>query len=159
MGVNDDVGRFCIEGKGVRIAAHEAVNETFEKEASAGDVFGVRQAELAIVFDEHRVARGFEEKNGRILRVLSEQREIVLTQLDGLIEISLAECGSTATLASGGQSDFESCGFENFYSGDADMRFMVADKGVVPENDSAARQFMSRSMTPEPFVKAVPGVV
>src|SRR5262245_25808565 len=111
MGVNHDVGRLCVEGKSVGIAAEDSVNETLEKEPATGDVFGVGQAKLAIIFDEHRVAGRFEEENGCILGVLGEQREIVLTELDGLIEISLAERGSSAAFACGGQSDFESCCF------------------------------------------------
>src|SRR6266850_2116827 len=74
MGVDDDVGRFCVECKSVGIVGEDGVNEALKQEAAKGDILGVRQAELAIIFDEHRVAGGFEKKNGCILRVLSEQR-------------------------------------------------------------------------------------
>ena len=63
MGVDDDVGRFCVECKSVGIVGEDGVNEALEKEAATGDVFGVRQAQFAIIFGEHRPARWFQEKD------------------------------------------------------------------------------------------------
>lgn len=51
--VNDDIGWLGIEREGIRIAAEDAFNETFEKEAASGDLLGIWQAEFAIIFDEH----------------------------------------------------------------------------------------------------------
>ena len=71
MRVDDDVGRFCIERQGVGIVAQNTIDETFEEEAASGDVFGVRQTKLTIIFDEHRVAGRFEEEDGCVLLVLT----------------------------------------------------------------------------------------
>lgn len=90
--------------------------------------------------------------------ILSQQRKIVLAELDGFIEISLAERGASATFASGRQSNFEACSFEDFHRGNADVRLMIANESVVPKNDTTACGAMGWLVTPKPFVEAMTGI-
>jgi hypothetical protein len=54
------------------------------------------------------------------------------------IKISLAECRSAAAAPLLQERDFESERFEYFHCGNADVRFVIAHKRVVPENDFAS---------------------
>ena len=54
------------------------------------------------------------------------------------VEISLAESGTATAFAVLHERDVERKRFEDFDGGDADVRLMVTDEGVVPENDVAA---------------------
>src|SRR4051812_17598775 len=119
MGVDDHVGGLGIKSKGVWIVAEHAFDEPFEKKTAPGDLVSVWQAQLAIVFDEHRVAGWLKEKDGRVLRVPHEQGEVLLAEFRGFVEISLAESGAPATFAAHGQNDFETGGFEDFHGSDA----------------------------------------
>src|SRR5262245_31568265 len=65
-------------------------------------------------------------------------REVVFGEFCCGIEISLAECRSSATTAILHERDFESDRLEHFRRSDADMRFVVAHKRVVPKNDGAS---------------------
>src|SRR6516165_6787934 len=53
------------------------------------------------------------------------------------IEISYAECWSSAALPIFCERNLESECFQNFHSGDADVRFVIAHKGVGPKDDVA----------------------
>src|ERR1051326_877548 len=114
MRVNDDIGGLGIQQEGICVAARP-------------------------VFDEHRVAGRFEEENGSVLRVLYEQCQIVLAEICSFVEIALAEGGTAAAFASNRQRDFKARSFKDFHRRDADMWFMVADEGIIPQNDASAR--------------------
>lgn len=58
--------------------------------------------------------------------------------LGSSFEIALAEGGAAAAFAAFDERDVEAKGFEDFDGGDADVRFVVTDEGVVPEDDLAA---------------------
>ena len=62
----------------------------------------------------------------------------MLCEFCGGIEVSLAKCRSTAAAAVLHERDFESERFKHFHRGNADVRFVIPHKCVVPENDGAA---------------------
>ena len=53
------------------------------------------------------------------------------------IEVSLAECGATAAATVFYERNFESERFEHFHGSDADVRFVIAHKRVVPKDHGA----------------------
>ena len=75
------------------------------------------------------------------------------------IEVADAEGGPAATAPAHRQLDLEPCGFEHFHRGDADVRFVIAHKGVVPQHHPAARRELSRGPAGEPMIKPLPGVM
>src|SRR5436190_19462843 len=54
------------------------------------------------------------------------------------IEISLAECGTAATLAIFRKRNFKPERFQNFYRSDSDVRFVIAHERIIPEDDFAS---------------------
>ena len=64
----------------------------------------------------------------------------------GGIEVSLAECRSSAAAAIFYERNFESERFQHFHRGNADVRFVIPHKCVVPKNDVAA--FEERRFVP-----------
>ena len=108
--------------------------------AALRDRFRVGQFQLAVILDEHRVAGWFEEQD-RGCRCSNREagRDYAGPSRQRRFEIALAEGGTAATFAAFDERDVEAKSFENFDRGDADVRFVVADKGIVPKNDFAAR--------------------
>ena len=62
----------------------------------------------------------------------------MLSEFCGGIEVSHAECRPSATAAIFYKHNFESERFEHFHGGNADVRFVIAHKCVVPKDDVAA---------------------
>ncbi len=56
----------------------------------------------------------------------------------GGIEVSLAECWASAAAAIFYERNFESERFEYFHRSNADVRFVITHKCVVPKNDGAS---------------------
>src|SRR5437899_7301010 len=54
------------------------------------------------------------------------------------VEISLAKRRPPATVSPAHQRNLQAERFQHFYRGLADMRFVVANERIVPENDLAA---------------------
>ena len=67
-----------------------------------------------------------------------ELRDVVFGEFCGGIEVSLAECRATAAAAIFHERHFESERFEYFHRCNADVRFVIPHKCVVPKNDVAA---------------------
>jgi hypothetical protein len=53
-------------------------------------------------------------------------------------EVALAEGGAAAAFAAFDERHVVTKSFKDFDGGDADVRFVVTDKGVVPKDDFAA---------------------
>ena len=67
-----------------------------------------------------------------------EKIDIMFSELRCGIEISLAECGTAATLAIFRKRNFKPERFQNFYRSDSDVRFVVAHECIIPKNDFAS---------------------
>ena len=74
------------------------------------------------------------EEDGRVFRVLVQQRYVVCSQARGALEVALAECWSPAALTVPGQRDLEAGGLQYFHRSDGNMRFVIARKGIVPQD-------------------------
>ena len=59
-------------------------------------------------------------------------RDVVFPEFRGGIEISLTECRSSAAAAIFHQHNFKPERFQYFHCSDADVRFVIAHKSVVP---------------------------
>ncbi len=140
MGVDDDVSGFGLELKRIRLMGEQLLNELLEEEATRGDVLRALQLKFAVILHEHGVARRLQKKDGRGVHVPVQQRQVVLAEPRRLVEVALAEGRPPATLPANGQGHLEPGGFEDLHRRDADMRLVVAHKGVVPEHDPAARR-------------------
>ena len=55
--------------------------------------------QFAVILGEHRVAGRFQENNRRVVAADAEQREIVASEIRGLVEMALAEGGPAAAFA------------------------------------------------------------
>jgi hypothetical protein len=64
--------------------------------------------------------------------------DIVPSEYRRGIEVSLGECRPPAAPTVLHEGNFESERLEDFHRGNANVRFMVPDKCVVPKNDLAA---------------------
>src|SRR5262249_48554049 len=53
----------ALEPKCLRFLLQQIVHEFLEQKTACGDVFGVVNFQLAVIFDEHRPAGGLEEEN------------------------------------------------------------------------------------------------
>ena len=71
-----------------------AGHERFKQNRPWANFFCSVQAEFAIVFREHRVARRLEKNNRERLLCFQEKTEIVPSGLRGPVEVPLAEGGS-----------------------------------------------------------------
>ena len=94
----------------------------------------------------------------------------MFSEFRGGVEVSLAERRASAAAPIFYERDFESERFQNFHRSDADVRFVVAHKGVVPKDDMAAgrdaapRRPVGAERRPyhvlfKPFVEALVGVM
>jgi len=76
-----------------------------------------------------------------------------------------ATSSAAAAAAAFHERDLEAERFKNTHRGDADVRLVIAHKGVVPENDAPAlsgergRGARATHVLREPFVEAAHGVV
>jgi len=59
-------------------------------------------------------------------------------QFPGGIEVPLAEGRTSTAFSAIHQHDVEAERFEHFYRCDADMRLVIADEGIVPQDDLAS---------------------
>ena len=73
------------------------------------------------------------------------------------VKITYAEGGAAAALAFGQQGDGKTGGFEHGDGGAADVRFVVAHKGVVPENHAATLGLGAVMMFGKPMIKTFAG--
>src|ERR1019366_9257770 len=96
---------------------------------------------------------GFEKKNRRLVHVLTEQREIVTAEEDGLVEIPLTERGPPATFPPPHECDFKAGGLQYFHRRDADARFVIAHKRVVPQHRAPAKCRVRTRVFRKPLVK------
>src|SRR5947199_102248 len=129
---------FVLKPKGVRFSCQQIVNEFLEKETACRDVVGVVDFQLAVIFDKHRPARGFEEQDWRARELMGawgavarrrleswsafakatadeELRDVVFGEFCRGIEISLAKCRSSTAAPVLNEQDFESEHFEHFH--------------------------------------------
>ena len=67
-----------------------------------------------------------------------ELRDVVFPEFCGGIEVSMAERRATAAAAVFYERNFESKRFEHFHGSNADVRFVITHKGVVPKDNFAA---------------------
>src|ERR1019366_2721023 len=64
-----------------------------------------------------------------------------------------AERGASAAFPLRGQRDRETGGFQHGHGGDADVRFVITDKRVVPKNHAAALRMAQALVPREPVVE------
>src|SRR2546423_7664313 len=95
MRMDCNVAGSFLKRKRVGFALQQFFDEMLKEMASRRDRFCVRQLQLAIVFDEHRIARGFEKEDRRTVRTTKEIK-IVPPHFIRVVEISLAEGRSAA---------------------------------------------------------------
>src|SRR5437870_1522748 len=115
--VDDNLGSLGLKLKRSRFLSEDFFDELLEQEATFDDSFCSRQVQFAIILDKHRVAGGLEKNDRRVVHVQVQQREVVLAESRGLVEVSLAESGPATTSASDRQHHFEAERFENFDRG------------------------------------------
>src|SRR5207249_3199878 len=72
--------------------------------------------------------------------------DVMFCEFRSGVEISDAECWSSAALPIFCERNLESECFQNFHSGHANMRFVITHKCVVPKDDRAAL-LLRRSMS------------
>src|SRR3977135_1028902 len=138
MGVDRDVAGTVVEAESVRLAREQVFDELFEEMASARDRFGIGQFQFAVVLDEHGVAGRFEEQDGGAGVRSAKEIEVMPAHLGSSFEIALTESRTAAAFPAFDERDFVTKSFEDFDRGDADVRFVVTDEGVVPKDDLAA---------------------
>src|SRR6266478_8910341 len=63
--------------------------------------------------------------------------DVVFSEFCGEIEISLTKCRSPAAAPIFRKRNFEPERFQHSYRSKADVRFVIAHKGIVPEDDFA----------------------
>src|SRR5262249_49581692 len=159
--VDNHVRRGGAELQSVGFVAQELFNKLFEEKAAARDFVNALKVQLTVIFNEHRIAGRLQKEDRGIFRVAVEQGQIVGSQLCSFLEMPLAEGGAATAFAAGGQGDVVTGGLKDFHGGDANVRVVIADEGVVPENDSAAgATSIHRSLVPvEPRIETLPGIV
>ena len=143
MGMDRNVsyrGRFMSvpEFQRARFVSQEIINKVLEEKTTGRDPLGVLNLQFAIILCEHRVAGRLQENDGSALLTLTQEFDIVRAAGGGVVEISLTECRPAAAPPSRGEHDFEAKCLQNFHRRDADMRLVISNKSVVPENDAAA---------------------
>src|SRR5262245_26742482 len=74
------------------------------------------------------------------------------------LKVPLAESRSTATLPAIDELNFVADSLKHLYCRHADVRFVVAHKGVVPENHAPAFTWCRFGPPSEPPVESLPGV-
>jgi hypothetical protein len=157
VGVNHHVAGLAPELQGSRFPLEEALEEILEEKAARGDAFGPRDAEFAIILNKHGITGRLQKDHGAFRVVFGQKLYVVACVGSDGVEMSLAEGGPAATLASGGQRDLIAGGFQDGHGGDADVRFMIANEGVVPEEDATAVAGGAGRPTGEPAVEPVAG--
>src|SRR5438132_11912782 len=79
----------------------------------------------------------------------------MISKTDDLVEISLAERRPPTTLAALCERDFKASSFQHLHGGDADVRFVITDEGVVPQNHATAKSVLRTGVARKPFVKSL----
>src|SRR5271165_96057 len=154
MGMDHDMGGMKLEFESVRFGNQQVLDELFEEETATGYALGQGLAQFAIILGEHGKAGGLEKQDGGVVRVPNEHPKIVLAQPACLAQVALAERRPAAAFASGGQADLKSGGFQHLDRRNPDVRFVVANEGVVPEYDPAPSGGTFRPMSGKPLVEA-----
>lgn len=135
MGMNRDGKVERREGNQFGSLLELLVDELFEEDGTLGDDFGVLEFQFPVIFGEHGVAGGLEEQDGKSGEAILNEFQIVGAEAGGFVEIALAESGAAAAGAVSGEQNSKAGAFEDPNGGDSDMRFVITDKGIVPEED------------------------
>src|SRR5262249_42069179 len=116
-----------------------------------GDVFGVLDSQLAIIFDEHRPAGGFEEQDWSVASFAKataakgvlerEDCDVLLGEFCRGVQISLTKCRAAATPPVFYERNFESECLEYFSRGTAVVRLLITHK-IIAQGDAAAPFFV-----------------
>jgi len=177
MRVNRDMAGLVAEAERVRLATQQAFHKLLEEKATLRGFISSSQTQFAIVLREHRIAGWFQEDDGNITRNagrgrpanpqagspphicglpiadcgfgLIEELEIVSAQTRGFVEVALAKGRAAATASGARKQNFKTRRFQHGQCGPANVRFIIAHEGVVPENHRPARgsvrQFIAAS--------------
>ena len=103
MGVDDHMRGSRFEAQRRRLMTEQILHKLLEYKTALGDLLRALELQLAVILRKHRVAGWLQEEDRRIVHVLAEQRQIVLSQPRCFLEVPLAERAPPAALATRGQ--------------------------------------------------------
>jgi hypothetical protein len=100
MRVNSNVLVGAFENRKIYRAALSLVfNKLFEQEAPLGDAINPIDAQLTIIFDEHRVAGWFQEQDRSVIVRPIQQIDVRFSKFGCEIQVSLTEGGTSAAFS------------------------------------------------------------
>src|SRR6516165_12006418 len=161
MCMNRHVCFAFLESKRIRLALQQVFHKFLKQEATLRDLFRAFNFQLTIIFDEHRPAGRLEENEGRRAVRRVRKLDIMPPHMCGGVEISLTESRSAATFPIYQEFNFEPERCEHLHRGNPDVRFVISNKRVIPEDHFAARRTravsfrISREPTIEPFARVM----
>jgi hypothetical protein len=153
MGVDSDAGRVVAEADGIGLPAQQSIKELFEEKASGLHLLRVLEVQFEVLLNEHRIAGGF-QKDNRQAGLLVKQPQVVPAVAGSEGKVSLAKGRSAAALPAADNSDLKPSRFQQQNGRLANVRFVVTDEGIIPEQDLAAAAAL-RSAASKPSVETL----